>query len=107
VEQHNKWVDNLLNLYIGKIDAIGLDSEFARATYIETLLDKELIPAIIQGQYAVVFLTGNPGDGKAAQEFEAFATSLYGSLTLARSSVDGGAIKTRLIHPTSSFEQKV
>jgi len=64
--QHNKWVDNLLNLYIGKVDAIGLDSEFARATYIETLLDKELIPAIIQGQYAVVFLTGNPGDGKTS-----------------------------------------
>jgi len=68
--QQNTWVNNLLSLYqhsrTGNSENRGLTSEFARQTYIETRLDTNLLPAVINGQYQVVFLTGNPGDGKTA-----------------------------------------
>jgi hypothetical protein len=69
-QQHNKWVDNLLSLYqhslIGNKENRGLDSDFARQTYIKTRLDTELLQAVMAGKYKIVFLTGNPGDGKTA-----------------------------------------
>lgn len=69
-QQHNEWVNNLLSLYqhslIGNKENRGLDSDFARRTYIETRLDTELLQAVIAGKYKIVFLTGNPGDGKTA-----------------------------------------
>jgi len=66
----NTWVDNLLGLYqhssTGNFDNRGLASDFARKTYINTLLDDELLPAVLNGNFKAVFLTGNPGDGKTA-----------------------------------------
>ena len=66
----NTWVDNLLGLYqhslTGNFDNRGLASDFARKTYINTLLDNELLPAVLNGNFKAVFLTGNPGDGKTA-----------------------------------------
>jgi serine/threonine protein kinase len=44
----------------------GMDSTFARSTYVPTELDKYLLPDILAHKYALVVLTGNPGDGKTA-----------------------------------------
>ncbi len=61
--QQNPWVNNLLSLYqhsrTGNSENRGLTSEFARQTYIETRLDTNLLPEVINGKYQVVFLTGN------------------------------------------------
>lgn len=43
----------------------GLD-EFAKNTYIKTKLDLKLRPAILDGLYNLVIITGNAGDGKTA-----------------------------------------
>lgn len=39
---------------------------FDEATYTETFLDKKLIPAILDGSFKLVIITGNAGDGKTA-----------------------------------------
>jgi len=41
-------------------------SEFDNLTYINTKLDKKLLPAILDGAYKLVIITGNAGDGKTA-----------------------------------------
>lgn len=75
----NKWVEDLLGMYqhsvTGNFDNRGLSSDFSRKTYIETLLDTDLLPAIIRNDFKAVFLTGNPGDGKTA-----FLEKLYDKL---------------------------
>lgn len=43
----------------------GLD-EIAQLTYVETRLDQLLRPAVLDGQYRLVIITGNAGDGKTA-----------------------------------------
>lgn len=40
--------------------------ELDRLTYSETKLDNELIPAILDGNFRLVIITGNAGDGKTA-----------------------------------------
>ena len=64
----NPWVTQLQQLYRnsrkGNQDNRGLDSDFARATYVPTALDEQLLPLILDKRYWIVFLTGNPGDGK-------------------------------------------
>lgn len=69
-EKVNSWVDKLRGLYrnseIGNADNRGLDSNFVRATYVETALDNVLLPGIFQHRPKAVFLSGNPGDGKTA-----------------------------------------
>ncbi|MDW8157557.1 MAG: protein kinase, partial [Bacteroidia bacterium] len=68
--RENPQVENLLKIYQrsqqGNSDNRGLKTQFAYDTYIETLLDKELIDAIWQKQFTLVLLIGNPGDGKTA-----------------------------------------
>lgn len=44
----------------------GLDDEFANATYVPTLLDLELLPRVMDKEFKVVLLSGNPGDGKTS-----------------------------------------
>ncbi len=44
----------------------GLETELAKRTYVPTKLDRELTPAILDGKYRLVILTGNAGDGKTA-----------------------------------------
>lgn len=65
-----EWVRQLRGLYrnsaTGNADNRGLDSDFARETYVPTLLDRSLLPDIIEGSRQIVLLTGNPGDGKTA-----------------------------------------
>lgn len=41
-------------------------SQFDELTYTPTKLDKSLIPAIVDGQYRLLIITGNAGDGKTA-----------------------------------------
>lgn len=43
----------------------GLDA-VALLTYVETRLDRLLRPAVLDGQYRLVIITGNAGDGKTA-----------------------------------------
>lgn len=66
----NHWVNHVQSLYrnsrVGNSDNRGLDTEFARQTYVPTLLDTKLLPEVLQRKYAVVLLSGNPGDGKTA-----------------------------------------
>ena len=66
----NPTVDALRLVYrnsrIGNTDNRGLESEFAKSTYVETLLDTALLPSIAAGEHRLVVLSGNPGDGKTA-----------------------------------------
>jgi Serine/threonine protein kinase len=68
--QVNPWVDNIRSLYRnsdnGNANNRGLDSDFVRETYIPTALDKQLLPKIFEQRPRVIFLSGNPGDGKTA-----------------------------------------
>lgn len=74
----NLYVTNLLTLYsqsqISNAGTRGLD-EVGKATYVSTYLDEKLIPALLDGKYSLVIISGNAGDGKTAfiQQFEAFA----------------------------------
>jgi serine/threonine protein kinase len=65
-----EWVHQIRGLYrnsaSGNADNRGLDSAFARETYVRTLLDHSLLPDIVGGKRQIVLLTGNPGDGKTA-----------------------------------------
>jgi serine/threonine protein kinase len=66
----NPVVDSLRGLYrassVGNGGNRGLDDDFAKQTYVPTLLDMQLLPAIIQREKRLVLLTGNPGDGKTS-----------------------------------------
>jgi serine/threonine protein kinase len=70
IERVNPFVDELRQAYrnsrLGNPDNRGLDSEFTRTTYVYTNLDNNLLPQILRGQYRMVVLSGNPGDGKTA-----------------------------------------
>jgi serine/threonine protein kinase len=69
-ERVNPTVDALRQQFrdsrIGNTDNRGLDTPFAAETYVETRLDRELLPQILIGAYRLVVLSGNPGDGKTA-----------------------------------------
>ena len=65
----NPFVSHLLTMYSQSartnsgtrgLDAIG------RETYVKTLLDETLRPAVLSGQFRLVIVTGNAGDGKTA-----------------------------------------
>ncbi len=71
----NEWVRNIQGLYrnsrTGNADNRGLDSDFARETYVKTELDSRLTPRLLDAPegslpYAALLLSGNPGDGKTA-----------------------------------------
>ncbi|MEV0701817.1 protein kinase [Saccharopolyspora sp. NPDC050389] len=55
----------------------GLDPQ-GMQVYVETALDRELVPALTAGRHALVIVTGNAGDGKTAflERFEAQARDL-------------------------------
>lgn len=50
---------------LGNVENRGLDSQYAKETYVPTLLDAELFK-LLTSDYRVVILTGNPGDGKTS-----------------------------------------
>jgi serine/threonine protein kinase len=69
-EEVNPFVAQLRGAYrnsrIGNAENRGLDSDFARQTYVPTRLDTDLLPRLLEGRYQLVILAGNPGDGKTA-----------------------------------------
>lgn len=69
-DNHNPWLSELLRGYPGSRHGVretrGLDSDFARDTYVETGLDRALQGAIEAREVALVILFGNAGDGKTA-----------------------------------------
>jgi serine/threonine protein kinase len=76
----NPFVTHLLTLYsqsqVSNAGTRGLD-EVGKATYVLTYLDEKLKPALLKGEFRLVIISGNAGDGKTAfiQQFEAFAES--------------------------------
>ena len=65
----NAFVSHLLTLYSQSrrsnagtrgMDALGF------STYVETALDRELLPAVLAGEFRLVLISGNAGDGKTA-----------------------------------------
>ncbi len=66
---YNPYVTRFLTMYSqARRDNSGTRGlgDVARLTYIETRLDRLLRPAILDGQYRLVIITGNAGDGKTA-----------------------------------------
>lgn len=78
---HNPFVDYLLTLYSQSqrtnSGTRGLDA-LGSAVYVETLLDTHLRPAVLNGDFRLVIITGNAGDGKTAfiQQLENYVQSL-------------------------------
>ena len=76
----NPFVTHLLTLYsqsqVSNAGTRGLD-EVGKTTYVPTYLDEKLKPALLKGEFRLVIISGNAGDGKTAfiQQFEAFAES--------------------------------
>ena len=66
---NNPYLTRLLTLYsqsqLTNAGTRGLDA-FARATYVLTRLDTELKSSILRGDYSLIMITGNAGDGKTA-----------------------------------------
>lgn len=65
----NAFVSHLLTLYSQSrrsnagtrgIDALGFSA------YVDTALDRELLPAVLSGEFRLVLISGNAGDGKTA-----------------------------------------
>lgn len=50
----------------GNRETRGLDTEFAKETYVETALDRTLFEEIMERKVSLVILFGNAGDGKTA-----------------------------------------
>jgi serine/threonine protein kinase len=74
----NTYVTHLLTLYsqsqVSNAGTRGLDA-IGKATHVPTFLDERLKPALLKGEYRLVIISGNAGDGKTAfiQQFEADA----------------------------------
>lgn len=69
-EQKVPWLTELLSTYqgslVGNEETRGLDSHFAKQTYVETELDLSMSRDIQEGKVSLVILCGNAGDGKTA-----------------------------------------
>lgn len=65
----NPFVDYLLTLYSqsrrSNAGTRGLDKR-AEQIYVETALDRALAPAVLKGEFRLVIVSGNAGDGKTA-----------------------------------------
>ena len=65
----NPYVSRLLTVYSqskqSNAGTRGLD-DLGRQTYVETALDRDLEPAVLAGEFRLVVITGNAGDGKTA-----------------------------------------
>ena len=74
----NPFVTHLLTLYsqskVSNAGTRGLDT-IGKETYVPTYLDERLIPSLYKGEFRLVIVTGNAGDGKTAfiQQFEKIA----------------------------------
>ncbi|MGK4008382.1 protein kinase [Sorangium sp. So ce1036] len=68
-KNYNPYVSRLLTLYsqarYTNAGTRGLD-DIGRITYVQTRLDRELAPTILDGRFRLVLISGNAGDGKTA-----------------------------------------
>lgn len=69
-EQEVHWLEDLLATYPastrGNLETRGLDSPFARQTYVPTILDAQILDDVRTRRAQLVILCGNAGDGKTA-----------------------------------------
>jgi serine/threonine protein kinase len=65
----NPYVSHLITLYSqsrrSNAGTRGLD-ELGEQSYVDTALDRELVPAVLAGEFRLVLISGNAGDGKTA-----------------------------------------
>lgn len=65
----NPYVSHLITLYSqsrrSNAGTRGLD-ELGEQSYVDTALDRELVPAVLAGEFQLVLISGNAGDGKTA-----------------------------------------
>ncbi len=65
----NPYVRHLLTVYSqskhSNAGTRGLDV-ISEQTYVETALDRDLIPSVLSGEFSLVIISGNAGDGKTA-----------------------------------------
>jgi serine/threonine protein kinase len=91
---YNPYVTRLLTLYSqarrSNAGTRGLD-DIARLTYVQTRLDSSLAPAIASGNYRLVIVTGNAGDGKTAFLQQVEALFRQNGATLERLPSDNGS----------------
>lgn len=75
----NPYVRHLLTVYSqskrSNAGTRGLDV-ISEQTYVATALDRELLPSVLSGEFSLVIISGNAGDGKTAflQKLERAAT---------------------------------
>jgi serine/threonine protein kinase len=60
----SSWVKDLLTHSLGGEGVLAVMDDFTVKTKVPTRLELELLPKIVAGNFKVVFLCGNPGDGK-------------------------------------------
>lgn len=69
IPNSNAFVTHLLTLYSqsrrSNAGTRGLDA-LGFSTYVDTALDRELLPAVLLGEFRLVLISGNAGDGKTA-----------------------------------------
>jgi len=63
---YNPHVDDFLTIYSQSERSTGGTRGYDPGTYVETKLDRSLIPRIFDPRTKLVILTGNAGDGKTA-----------------------------------------
>ena len=65
----NPFVNHLLTLYsqsrFSNAGTRGMDA-LGGSSYVDTALDRKLLPAVLSGEFRLVLITGNAGDGKTA-----------------------------------------
>lgn len=82
----NPYVRHLLTVYSqskrSNAGTRGLDV-ISEQTYVETALDRELLPSVLSGEFSLVVISGNAGDGKTAflQKLERAAKGEQASIT--------------------------
>jgi hypothetical protein len=75
MNNYNPYLDEFLKMYSQSLISTEKTRGYDPDTYVETKLDRELIPRIFNAGTRLVILTGNAGDGKTAfiQRIEAIA----------------------------------
>lgn len=93
----NPYVRHLLTVYSqskrSNAGTRGLDV-ISEQTYVETALDRELLPSVLSGEFSLVVISGNAGDGKTAflQKLERAARDEQAIVT---SSLNGARFELR------------
>src|SRR5438105_14393232 len=79
----NRHVGNFLTIYSQSERSTGGTRGYDPESYVETKLDHNLIPRILDATTKLVILTGNAGDGKTAfiQHIEKIATDQSASVS--------------------------